>query len=43
MCVKTEMVNVSGSETWNVKTVQERILRRIERAMVRTMCGDETV
>ena len=31
-CVRTAMVY--GSETWNVKTVEEGILRRTERAMI---------
>ena len=36
-CVRPAMVY--GSETWNVKTVEEGILRRTERAMIRKMCG----
>ena len=36
-CVRSVMVY--GAETWNVKTTEEGILRRTERAMVRKMCG----
>ena len=36
-CVRTAMVY--GSETWNVKIVEEGILRRTERSMIRKMCG----
>ncbi|XP_033110260.1 uncharacterized protein LOC117111447 [Anneissia japonica] len=30
---------VYGAETWNIKTTEEGILRRTERAMIIKMCG----
>ena len=36
-CVRT--ATVYGSETWNMKTVEEGILRRIDRAMIQKLCG----
>ena len=32
-----------GSETWCLKENEKAILRRTERAMVRTMCGQKVV
>ncbi|XP_033103449.1 uncharacterized protein LOC117106208 [Anneissia japonica] len=36
-CVRSAMVY--GAETWNIKTTEEGIFRRTERAMIRKMCG----
>ena len=36
-CVRTAMIY--GSETWTMRKVEENVLRRAERAMVRMMCG----
>ena len=36
-CVRSAMVY--GSETWVMRAVEENVLRRAERAMVRMMCG----
>ena len=40
-CVRTVMIY--GAETWNVKSKEEEILRRAERAMIRKMCGVKLV
>ena len=36
-CVRSEMMY--GSETWCLRENETAILRRMERAMVRVMCG----
>ena len=40
-CVRSAILY--GSETWCLKENEKAILRRTERAMVRSMCGQKVV